>query len=455
MQFELTETDDVLVSHAGLALAGSLLRQSQIKQRADRLTVGGSKRPTISHGDVLFSMLGLLCLGKSDFADVEPFRRETFFARALGLSQLPSEETLRQRLDQLGTAPLDLLHEEACDLIARHAPKFDPCHREFIPLDVDVSPLDNSGTKKEGVACTYKLHDGFAPIFAYLGQEGYLLDCELRPGNQHAQKGTPAFLQRAIALARRVTSAKLLVRMDAGHDDAENLTLLRKNKVDWIIKRNLRTESESEWLEIAEAHGTCEEPRAGKEIYIGETWLTRDERTQRVIFRVVQRTSTASGQRLLMPELEIDTWWTSLSARQASPAQVIELYCQHGTSEQFHSELKSELDLERLPSGKFATNALLLSLGLVAYNVLRLCGQAALDEHQQLPPEEKLPLSKPVIRRRLRSVIQDLMYLAARLTRHARRWGLALGRENPWRFAWQRIYLRFVSSPPLSTPKKR
>ena len=134
---------------------------------------------------------------------------------------------------------------------------------------------------------------------------------------------------------------------------------------------------------------------------------------------------------------------------------MIELYCQHGTSEQFHSEIKSELDLERLPSGKFATNALLLSLGLVAYNVLRLCGQVALDENQQLPPEEKLPLAKPVFRRRLRSVLQDLMYLAARLTRHARRWGLALGRENPWRFAWQRIYLRFVSSTPVSAASTR
>jgi hypothetical protein len=109
---------------------------------------------------------------------------------------------------------------------------------------------------------------------------------------------------------------------------------------------------------------------------------------------------------------------------------VIELYHEHGTSEQFHAEIKSELDLERLPSGKFATHALMLALGLVAYNVLTLCGQAALDEDRRLPPEQKLPLAKPVFRRRLRSVIQDLMYLATRLTRHARRCCLSLRRSN-------------------------
>jgi hypothetical protein len=170
-----------------------------------------------------------------------------------------------------------------------------------------------------------------------------------------------------------------------------------------------------------------------------------------VVFRVVRRTIAKDGQRLLVPEVEIDTWWTSLGVRTASAEEVIELYHQHATSEQFHSELKTEMDLERLPSGKFATNALMLALGQVAYNVLRLCDQVALAEDKPLPPEQKMPLSKPVRRRRLRSVMQDLMYLAARLTHHARRWGLALWRDNPWRFAWQRLYHRFTQPTALAT----
>jgi hypothetical protein len=413
--------------------------------------VQGLKRPALPHGEVLLSMIGLLCLGKSDYAAIEPFRRESFFARSLGLSRLPSEETLRQRLDQLGTVPLTILHEETAVLLGRNAPVLVPCHRGRVPLDVDVSPWDNRGTKKEGVACTYKLYDGYAPIFAYLGLAGYLIHSELRPGDQHCQRGTPDFLDRTIALAREVTDAKLLVRMDAGNDDEENLGRLRKNKVDWIIKRNRRNESPEDWLEEAQALGTWTEPRAGKQVYTGQTWRERDGRTQRVIFQVVQRTIAADGQRLLVPEIDIETWWTSLGPRTASAEEVIELYHQHGTSEQFHSELKTEMDLERLPSGKFATNALMLALGQVAYNVLRLCDQVALTEDRCLPPNEKMPLSKPVTRRRLRSVIQDLMYLAARLTRHARRLGLKLWCENPWRFVWQRLYHRFTQPAAAGT----
>ncbi len=72
-----------------------------------------------------------------------------------------------------------------------------------------------------------------------------------------------------------------------------------------------------------------------------------------------------------LPEIEVDTYDTSLPD---APDIIITWYHAHGTSEQFHSEIKSDMNLERLPSGKFAANALVLLLGLVAYNCLRLCG---------------------------------------------------------------------------------
>lgn len=45
----------------------------------------------------------------------------------------------------------------------------------YVPVDIDVTPFDNSKTKKEGVSRTYKGYDGYAPIMAYIGTEGYLV----------------------------------------------------------------------------------------------------------------------------------------------------------------------------------------------------------------------------------------------------------------------------------------
>jgi hypothetical protein len=441
MTFIISETDEILVSHSGLALVGSLLQGTHIMKRANRLRLGDRKRPEVSHGDVLTSTIGLLCLGKPDFEAIEAFREDGFFRRALGLTKVPSEGTLRQRLDKLEHRCDAILREESAAMVARHAPKLTPCYEEWVALDIDPSPFDNSGTKKEGVSWTYLKFDGFNPWFAYLGNEGYLVHCQLREGSEHCQDGMPQFLDETIDYARQITQAKLLVRMDAGHDDLENLRRCQKHKVDWIIKRNLRKESLEDWLEEAQAHGDCEEPREGKQVWTGTTWKERGGKLYRVVFEVIERTITAEGQRLLVPEIEAATFWTSLKL----PAkQVIELYHQHGTSEQFHSEIKSDMDLERLPSGKFATNALVLSLGQVAYNILRLCGQTSLQQNGPLPTQQRMPIRKPVARRRLRSVIQDLMYMAARWTCHSHRWGLSFWRNNPWHGIWQRLYQRFT-----------
>ena len=43
--------------------------------------------------------IGLLGLGQPDFAAIEAFRNDPFFRAALPLQQIPSEATLRQRLD--------------------------------------------------------------------------------------------------------------------------------------------------------------------------------------------------------------------------------------------------------------------------------------------------------------------------------------------------------------------
>lgn len=155
-----------------------------------------------------------------------------------------------------------------------------------------------------------------------------------------------------------------------------------------------------------------------------------------MVFCVTLRTMEADGQALLIPEIEVETYWTSLSD---GVATVVDLYRAHGTSEQFHSELKTDLDLERLPSGKFQTNQLVLLLGMMSYNLLKLIGQESLREADA-------PIRRPVSRRRVRSVMQDMVYLACRLVRHARRWVLSFGKNCPWLKTWRRVYLRFAPS---------
>lgn len=79
-------------------------------------------------------------------------------------------------------------------------------------------------------------------MFAYVGTEGYMLDCELRPGKQHCQSGTPESIRRSVsALTKIGLEGQCLFRLDSGNDAAENIDTFGDNY--FLIKRNLRKES--------------------------------------------------------------------------------------------------------------------------------------------------------------------------------------------------------------------
>jgi len=436
MRFEIVQGDEQLSSHSGLALVGEILNTIGLRKRLDKVALPDHPSPEISHGEVTTAMIGLICAGKPDFDAIELFRDDPFFTTSLGLDVVPASPTLRQRLDSAKGVFNSILLEESAKVVRRFAPAITPSEGELVAIDIDVSPFDNSQTKKEGVEWTYKKFAGYAPIFAYVGKEGYLVNLELRPGSDHCQKGTTKFLEDTLQYARMMSDAPFLVRMDSGNDSLENIKICRKEKAHYLIKRNLRKESKKEWLQIAMESGELEKSRPGKEVWQGERYVKRTgiDEPLRIVFRVTRRTMEANGQTLLLPKVEVETYWTSLDA---DTARVIELYHSHGTSEQFHSELKTDLDLERLPSGKFQTNELVLLLGMMAYNLLRLIGQESLRENDT-------PLCKRVSRRRLRSVMQDMIYLACRMVKHARQWKLSFGRHCPWFNAWRRVYLRLA-----------
>jgi predicted DNA-binding protein (UPF0251 family) len=263
---------------------------------------------------------------------------------------------------------------------------------------------------------------------------------EFREGSDHCQKNTDTFLKDTLQYAKRLTSDPILLRLDSGNDSLDNLKVCyaKETQCDFIIKRNLRREKKSYWLSVAEENQEYPpaQPRIGKKVYKGSvSWYIKDlKRNVRVVYEVIERTVLSDGQILLEPELEVNTFWTSLNL---SEDEIIGLYQAHGTCEQFHREIKTDMDLERLPSGNFDTNALVLELAIIAYNILRIMGQESLRK-------DDVAKRHGVSRRRLRTVIQNLILIASHIVKHARKVYMNLGRSNIWRFAFKRLYETFA-----------
>ena len=144
--------------------------------------------------------------------------------------------------------------------------------------------------------------------------------------------------------------------LDSGNDASENIGIFMEesykyNNVSFIIKRNPRQESKEEWQgSVRECCQNIQHPRDGKTVYIGQTFRNvtyslsdNEEKTVgiRTIYEITERTIDRYGQ--------------------------------------YHSEIKTDMDIERLPSGKFESNKLVLELTMIAYNILRIIGQELLE----------------------------------------------------------------------------
>jgi hypothetical protein len=222
---------------------------------------------------------------------------------------------------------LAVIDKSSIDFLEHAKVPVTPLKMGHVALNIDVFPMDNSGTKKEGVSRTYHGYDGYAPIAAYLGNEGWCLACELREGRQHSQREFAYVLERVIPRARRLTAKPLLLRLDGAHDALENRAFCTKAGVDFLIKWNPRQEDEGEWLAYAEQHGVWETPRPGKRVAlfsvaVEQRYGEKSYRFRRVM-RVTECTIDKQGQQLLLPEIEIEGWWSSLDACEA---EIIKLY---------------------------------------------------------------------------------------------------------------------------------
>lgn len=409
-------TDERIIPASGLAVVGALLGKSGFAKKLNRMDVAKNRsRHQIKNGDIILTYIGMLCMGRPYFEAVhEMDDDEAFYQTALGITRsIPSEGTLRQRMDDIGDSLREtILNENAAMLIAD---KIQPAALKdgFVPVDIDVTPMDNSKSAKEGVSRTYKGFDGYAPMMAYIGTEGYAIKFELREGKQHCQKGTVEFLKETVRLCKKLTDKPLLVRLDSGNDSIDNAAVLIDEGCYFIIKRNLRRESKDGWFEMAKQY--CQDittPREGKTVYTGSGWKQvsskqfKKEFTLRAGYEITERTVDKYGQMLLVPDAEAETWWINLGR---TGREIIGLYHAHGECEQFHSEIKTDMNLESLPSGKFGTNALILELGLTAYNILRMTGQGTIGGRA---PRQK----REVRRRRIRTVISNLIMMSSHIT---------------------------------------
>ena len=329
MKYEIVATDEIISNNTGLVLVNNIINLTNFKQNINDKTHIKVQSREISNKDIFMTYIGILAQGKTEFERADEYRNNKYFKHTLEIEKSPSSSILRQRFNAIGDIESNLndmkkiIDQTNLEILQNKNVLLTPCHKNYVPLDIDVTPMDNSGSKKEGVSYTYKEFEGFAPIMAYIGTEGYLMKCELREGKANGQCAkTVPFFKNTIELAKQATQATILVRTDCGHDCCDNVLVFTEKQVEFLMKKKNTVADKPEfYFNKAQKEGRRKETREGKERYLYSYEkiyvCKREDKTTinipvRIVVDAIKRTSKVDGQVLLIPEYECKRYVTSL-----------------------------------------------------------------------------------------------------------------------------------------------
>ncbi|WMM89927.1 transposase, partial [Heyndrickxia coagulans] len=337
----IEQTSERICDKFGMGIVEFLISQTHLASRLNSAKSETIKRnPGYSNGDIAKAYIGLLCLGKNKFAEIEPLRSDYDFRTFLKLERVPSPAVLEHRLDEAALSEewKQIILEESLHLLRKAGAPINPVTiqgKSFIPVDV-------------------------AMPFAFIGKEGYCLSF----GQETSV---------SVRAAEQLAEGAFLWRLEA-KEGSEMMAKLLDLHIDFVMK--LQTDA-STWVETARKHGTCSSEREGKNVYFGSVAETNTtagaKKPAYYVFKLIETTIDKNGQILLIPEYEADVYMTTLDI---PPEAVPRLYDEHRkVCKSLRREFMSDLGFKQLPSRNQKTNELALHFGIYAYNLLRFAGQ--------------------------------------------------------------------------------
>jgi hypothetical protein len=336
--------------------------------------------------------------------------------------------------------------------LARHAPIIS-VGEPVTYLDIDDTIRSTFGYSKQGAGYGYSGVKGLNALLAIVSTASsapVIVATRLRKGSANSARGAARLVADAITTTRSAGTAGLMVlRADSAYFGADVIAAARRHGVRFSITARKDRAVTAAIAQIDEdAWTTIHYPRAVFDDQLGQ-WVSDAEVaeipftafasrgqarqvTARLIVRRVRDQNPSHVQRNAQGELF--RVWRHHAVFTDSPLPMLEAerdHRRHAIIEQVHADLKNG-PLAHLPSGHFAANSAWLVLAAMAFNLTRAAGAVASTFHATA--------TTATIRRQLITV-------AARITRSARRSTLRLPANWPWADAWQQLFTGATGPP--------
>jgi hypothetical protein len=446
--------DPSLVSCAGLVPAMALAERAGLSALAGaHVSVPGAAG--VGAGAKVGSLVAGMVAGADSIADMDLLRHGGM-GRLFSGVRAPSTLGTFLRAFRFGhVRQLDAVATRFLSGLAQHAPILSGSE-PVAYLDMDDTVRATFGYAKQGAGYGYSGVKGLNALLATVSTASsapVIVATRLRKGSANSARGAARLVADAIKTTRSAgVSGLIVLRADSAYYGAEVIAAARRQRTHFSVTARKDRAVTAAIASIGEeAWTTIHYPRAVFDDQLGQ-WVSDAEvaeipftafsskpKARQVSARlIVRRVRDANPEHVhVNAQGELFRVWRHHAIFTDSPLPMLTAeadHRRHAIIEQVIADLKNSA-LAHLPSGHFPANSAWLVLAAMAFNLTRAAGALASSYHAKA--------TTATLRRQLINV-------AARVTRSARRSTLRLPTTWPWATAWQQLFTA-ATGPPATT----
>lgn len=443
--------DPNLVSSAGLVPAVALAQRAGLGELAGHhLSVPGGAG--VAAGAKVTALVAGMVAGADSIADMDLLRHGGMPRLFAGV-RAPSTLGTFLRAFRFGhVRQLDAVAARFLAGLGRRAPIL-AADGPVTYLDIDDTVRATFGYSKQGAGYGYSGVKGLNALLAIVSTSvsaPVIVATRLRKGSANSARGAARLAADAIKTSRSAgAGGRIVLRADSAYYGAEVIAAARRHGVhfsitarkDKAITAAIASISEDAWTAIHYPRAVFDEQlqQWASDAEVAEvpfTAFTSKPKARQVSARLIVRRVRDQNPSHVHENAQGELFrvWRHHAVFTDSPLSMLEAerdHRRHAIVEQVIADLKNG-PLAHLPSGHFAANSAWLVLAAMAFNLTRALGALASSFHAKA--------TTGTVRRQLISV-------AARVTRSARRSTLRLSTGWPWTEAWQQLFTAATGPP--------
>lgn len=407
--------DQKLTSYAGLVVFQSLFAKLGLKDQLTRCFRHLTVSPIFGHGVVTLLLIVHLLLGHRRLQDMRYYQDDPLVKRLLGVSRLPDVATVSRTLSGMDTRSVEQLRQVNRQLVGSRLQALRPAR---VTLDFDGSVIA-TGRFAEGSAVGFnrkkKGQRSYYPLFCTVAQTGQVLDVWHRPGNVHDSNGAQAFIEACIREIRAIRPNCIVeVRMDGAFFSDTIVAALESLGVEFTISVPFErfvalkslVENRQRWYTLNERWSFFETDWKPKSWHRRHRFVCIRQRSRAQYKGAVQLD-------LFTPYEYGYDFKVIITNKRVSAKKVLTYHNGRGAQEGVFAELKSQTQMDYVPTQRLAGNQVYVLAAMLAHNLNRDMQMQCLPQARNTT-ERRAPLWKF---EQLGTLRRKLIQRAGRLTK--------------------------------------